>query len=172
MQLKEYIRDKWWDIKIFFKNRWEDICRYCTGIKRWIVYFPTIVEVYDFDWSSILIVEKKQLERLRDNIKRYHSHVNADRDIEKINLALRLLNIVLEGAYVNLIGDFTDHKWKFNNYVNTKNAERFCCKSFAEYLKSSKSKNIFELLKSDLYEEKAWKLYNEIRYRYLQQWWD
>lgn len=174
MRIKEFIKDKWWDIESFFEHRWGDIRRYYTGIKRWFAYFPTIVKIYDFDYSSVLIVEKKQLERLRDDIKRYHHHVNADRDLEKINLALRLLDIVLEGADVSLIGDFADpeHKWRLNTYVNTKNAERFCGKEFADYLKSNESRNIFELIKSELYETKAWKLYNEIRYRYLQQWWD
>lgn len=128
------------------------------GLRRWFSYMKPCFNCYDFDYSSVLTMERHQLIRLRDNIAKYHNHVNAERDIERMNTTLRLLDIISE----EIFGRFSNGKWEFDKYVNFKNKKRFGVMGNREDA----------LWKIDLYQRKAWCLYHEMRKAWLRTWWD
>lgn len=87
--------------------------------------------MHDFDYSSILSVERHQIKRVRDNINHYKNHLNWEQDVASMNLALKLLDIIEEIGEAKMIGDKpfeTDEKgywkpnpnvkWELDRYVN------------------------------------------------------
>jgi len=80
-----------------------------------------------------------------------------------MNTALRLLDIILDGAFSIL--DYKNYgEWELLKYVNTRNAKRFSGVDFSKY----KSPTFV----SYLYEQKVWIIYNQWRTQYLRSWWD
>ena len=134
-----------------------NIKRIWSGIKRWFSYINVAVSIYDFDYTSILEVEKHQIIRVRDRIAKYDNYDDCNHNIEWINKALACLNIVLEDGCIQLI----DNEWKIPYYVNTRNAKRFC--------KTENYSSIFVL--DAIRITKAWILYNKIRAYHLKRWW-
>lgn len=134
------------------------IKRYWTGLKRWFSYFKLIISIYDFDYTSILLVEKYQITRVKNYIAKYGSnYYGYEYDIKWINKALACLNIVLEDGSVKVV----NNKWVLPYYVNVKNCNRFCkykCLDSTLFL-------------DDLRITKAWTLYNKIRNYHLKRWW-
>lgn len=132
-------------------------------IKRWLKYWKVIRNTYDFDYESILEVEKHQLTQLRNYIAKFKSSMSWKDDDRRMKLALKLLNIALEQDDSLL---FNNSGYKLNVYVNTRNYSRFikCSENF---------KNIdSDLFKDTLRVKKAWYLYNKLRYYWLKSWWD
>ena len=120
-----------------------NIRRFGDNVSRWFSYLPVLWRAYDFDYSSILSVERHQIKRVRDSINHYRNHVNWEQDVASMNLALRLLDIIEENGEAELLCDepfkFKDNgylelnpdaKWKMERYVNTTNASRFTALSF------------------------------------------
>jgi len=132
-------------------------------VKRWFAYRKPCFECYDSDFFSILIVEREQIKRVRDSIAKFHSHVGYERDVERMNTALRLIDIVLDNGF-SIINYKGNGEWELLKYVNTRNANRFSDDDFSKYESPS--------VMADLYEQKAWKIYNQWRTRYLRDWWD
>ena len=94
--IKTKIED-WYDDLVFNLRHIRGNTRaFFTGLGRWFSYFKILVNVYDFDYSSIIVVERHQITRVRDSIIKYQSHVNWERDVDHINLALKLLDIIEE----------------------------------------------------------------------------
>ena len=109
-------------------------------LSSWFSYFPVLYRAYDFDYTSILVVERHQISRVRDCIAKYHSHLNWDKDVRNMNLALKLLDIIEEDGEAELLPESIEHfhildkgriefnsasYYKLNRYVNTRNAKRF-----------------------------------------------
>lgn len=92
-------------------------------------------------------MEQHQIKRVQDSFKKYHNYLNVERDIERMNTAIKLLDIVLTQSYP-LQG----------TYVNIRNAKRFGWNS--EDLFIGDNANAFL---PDLRETKAWHIYNEFR---------
>lgn len=132
-------------------------------IKRWLKYWKVIRNTYDFDYESILEVEKHQLTQLRNCIAKFKSSMSWKDDDRRMKLALKLLNIALEQDNFLL---FNNSGYKLNVYVNTKNYSRFI--KYSENFKNIDS----DLFKDTLRVEKAWYLYNKLRYYWLKSWWD
>lgn len=100
----------------------DNLRRLGENISRWFSYFPVLWKVYDFDYSSILSVERHQIKRVRDSISHYRNHLNWEQDVASMNLALKLLDIIEENGKAKMIGDepfATDEKgyWKPNPNV-------------------------------------------------------
>lgn len=169
----EKLRNLWYkitdlDVKLFWIN-----------IRRWLSYYKVIRNTYDFDYTSLLEIELHQLTKLRDCITKYQTHVHAWHNIKTMNLAISCLNIVLEGgcSFSNKVRPFIEkelpnglvsllpnpeYKYYMPVYVNTRNAKRF-----VEYKGSTDA-----LYQDNLRIQKAWYLYNKIKYYYLFSWWD
>lgn len=184
MKIKEKIED-WFDIIVYRITDIRGLIQeFFLGLKRWFSYYKVLMNVYDFDHSSILSVEKHQIARVRDDITRFQSYTNWERDVRYINLALKLIDIIEEdgcsilhggGLHFEPCGDGTskvvhdpESKWTMPIYVNTSNSERFC-KIPKDKFKDS---TIGPLMKDHLRIEKAWHLYHKLRVYHMRSWWD
>ena len=159
------------------KNIYHSITNSFDILKRWFSYYKILRKVYDFDYSSILMVEKYQIKRVRDSIIKYQNHVNWKQDVRWMNIAIKLLEIVEENGCavpsqtieVNDILKIHHIDYKMPVYVNTRNASRFISKYAIDKLENPR---IGVLITDNLRIEKAWYLYNKIRYNHLRDWWD
>ncbi len=183
-ELKTKIID-WFD-NLYFKITDLRVRRFWENIGRWFSYYNVLRKTYDFDYSSILEVEYHQIKRVRDCIKYYHNHLYANRDIQKMNLALRLLEIIAEDGCSEYVGKSIEFKeceekpglytiiddpnsyYTLPVYVNTRNSNRFCSYK-DEYYTNPQTGNMW---KDHLRVEKAWKLYYKLREQWTRSWWD
>ena len=123
------------------------------------------MKFYPFDYGFVLSLEKQALIRMYEYFK-VSRIAEGNEVIEKnLKLALGLLDIVLEidSAY-NC--DFKSESGGFvDRYINIKNWKRFCPKD------TSLDWNT-PILKDYLRREKAWYLYNKLRFECMRNWWD
>lgn len=173
-------------IQLYYRAKDLRVRRFWKNIGRWFSYFNVSRRIYDFDYSSILEVERHQISRVRDSIEHYHNHLYAERDIERLNLALRLLDIIEEGGCSERIGkpiefvkcnddkdlyelkDDPDSYYTIQVYVNHKNALRFYERELSSYTDSKSG----ALWQSHLRVEKAWHIYHTLRLYFMRTWWD
>lgn len=182
--MKEKIKEQWDNLCYNARHLRGNILYFFEGLGRWFSYFNVLRKSYDFDYSSIINVEEKQITRVRNSILKYQHHVNYERDVYWMNMALKLLAIIQEDGCSILKGPgfvtkpFKDglselvpdpeSKWIMPIYVNTRNAKRFMTIEMEEY----EDPRIGPLMKDHLRIEKAWTLYYRLRSQYTRQWWD
>ncbi len=172
--------------RLYYRIKDLRVRRFWENIGRWFSYFNVSRRIYDFDYSSILAVERHQISRVRDSIAHFHNHLNAERDIERLNLALRLLDIIEEDGCSKYVGkdlefvkskddddlyeivDDPDSYYTIPVYVNYKNSLRFCKMDISEYTDPKSG----ALWQSHLRVEKAWHLYHKLRLYFMRTWWD
>ncbi len=172
--------------RLYYRIRDLKIRRFWENIGRWFSYFNVSRHIYDFDYSSILAVERHQISRVRDSIAHFHNHLSAERDIERLNLALRLLDIIEEDGCSEYVGkdrefvkskdndelyeivDDPDSYYTIPVYVNYNNALRFCKMEISKYADPKRG----ALWKSQLRVEKAWHIYHKLRLYFMRTWWD
>lgn len=161
-----------------------NIQRFFTELHQWFCYYKVVTNIYDFDFSSIVEVERYQIKRVRDTIAKYHSHVNWERDVRYIDLALKLLSIAMEEDSIvkqtsghhwtegpdehGLYEWKSDAKYEATKYVNIRNAHRFSKMPMKYYTDS----DIRGLHLDHLRVEKAWYLYHKLRTHHMREWWD
>ncbi len=182
--IKTKIED-WYDDLVFnLRHIRGNTEAFFTGLGRWFSYFKVLMNIYDFDHSSILAVEKHQITRVRNAIAKYQNHVDWERDVKHMNLALKLLDIIEEDGCVRLIGpgfktepyknglyrvvDDPDSKWVLPVYVNTSNSQRFLSIDKSQF----EDPRVGPLMRDHLRVEKAWHLYHKLRVYHLRSWWD
>ena len=115
------------------KNIYHSIINFFDILKRWFSYYKILRKVYDFDYSSILMVEKYQIKRVRDSIIKCQHHVDWKQDVRWMNITIKLLEIVEENGCavagqtieVNDILKIHHIDYQLPVYVNTRNASRF-----------------------------------------------
>lgn len=168
--------------RIYYKLKEVSIRRFWENIERWLSYYKVARRIYDFDYTSILEVERHQIKRVRASISKYHNHVNAGRDIERLNLALRLLDIISENGCSDYSGKGLvpikgkegmyemdpESFWTIPVYVNTRNSGRFQSINPALYADPKSG----PMHKDSLRVEKAWHIYHRLRVQYMRSWWD
>ena len=173
-------------IRLYYSTKNLSVRRFWENIGRWFSYFNISRRIYDFDYSSILAVERHQISRVRDSIAHYHNHLHAERDIERLNLALKLLDIIKEDGCYERVGkpynfvkssdkedlceleDDPESYYTIPVYVNYKNAMRFCKIELSRYTDSKDG----ALWQSHLRVEKAWHIYHTLRLYFMRSWWD
>lgn len=167
----------WYEIKnISIRERFE-------SLKRWFSYYKVLHKCYDFDYSSILKVERHQIIRTRDSITKYQHHLNWENDVKWMNIAIKLIDIILENGCSERVGDFAmipteDGNYKLVNdpnsywtipiYINTRNSKRFVINKQKDF----DDPRTGAIYKDDLRQEKAWQLYHKIRMNQMRHWWD
>jgi len=184
--IKMKIED-WYDKLIFnLRHIKGNTCAFFEGLSRWFAYRKTLMMVRDFDYSSILYVERLQITRVRDCIAKYQNHLNWERDVRHMNLALKLLDIIEEDGCSERVGNCIKFKldekygtyspvddpeayYTIPVYVNTRNYKRFFRRVDPKTYEDPKYGN---LRKDYLRLEKAWCLYHKVRTYYLRNWWD
>ena len=128
--------------------------------RRWKEYRNLVSKIDDWDYTSILEVERLQMLRVArqieiDPIK----HENWEEDVKWIRLAVKILDTLLNDTY----WEGEKGKCHLIPYVNTKNYKRFIDVN-EEFINT-------EVYKMLLYEEKLWWLYNKIRLYKMRSWW-
>ena len=134
--------------------------RFYNTIKRWLSYYFIVKNTNDYDWDSVLKVEKHQLERLKQGILKYKNYSDWKNCVNQLNLALALIDIIQQGNDLELA---TNRVWILHNYVNSRNANRFL-----PNFDNSTSVFYLDLLRM----EKAWHLYHKLRLYYMRTWWN
>lgn len=119
-----------------------------------------------YDYGYMLDCERIMLRQMYDFFTKESMLCDRDDIARHISLAINLLNIVL--AYDDpLVMEYNDSSedgdviLRMDVYVNTRNATRFLRYNIGH-----------PMLKNELRKEKAWYLYNRLRYYYLQQIWE
>lgn len=141
-------------------------------------YCKLFGKLYDFDYSSLLLVEQNQLKRIRKHIAKHQFFVGWEVIVQRVDTAIKLLDIALDRVDVielvnrdtrltNFKDEFISPKWKLLKYVNTRNASRFLNDVQVEQVEKGN-----EVFIANLYKEKAWKLYYKLREQYTRQFWD
>lgn len=178
---------EWWEDHVawYYRNKVKyPIIRFFEFLAIWFSYFKVCREVYDFDSDGVLEVEGHQIERTKRSITKYHHHVNWERDVERMNLALKLLSIAKEEDSIaekvsgghwtegpderGLYEWKSDAKYEATKYVNIRNAHRFSKMPKERYTDS----DIRGLNLDHLRVEKAWHLYHKCREYFMRSWWD
>lgn len=178
---------EWWEDHIawYYRNKVKyPIIRFFEVLAIWFSYFKVCRKVYDFDYTGILEVERHQIERTKRAIIKFQHHLYWKRDVERMNLALKLLSIAMEEDSISkkVSGDHwmekiegkdlwewkSDAKYEATKYVNIRNALRFSKMPLEHYTDS----DIKGLNLDHLRVEKAWYLYHKCREYFLKGWWD
>ena len=157
-----YNRLKEWIIDTFYSIRGK--CRYLQErLSRMFNLLPTIWNIYDFDYSSCLELEYKQLLRIKKCMENPGSwaYEGIENDIHKLDICIKLLKMVIDDDS----GFYNDKTRKFNHYVNLKNRKRFIKTDIPEPILA------VGVFKENYYLLKAWHLYNKLRTQYMQHWW-
>lgn len=117
------------------------------------------MKFYPFDYGFVLSLEKQALIRMYEYFK-VSRIAEGNEVVEKnLKLALRLLDIILE------IDSSYNSEGFVDRHINTKNWKRF----WPEATDLDLSKPIFQ---DYLRREKAWYLYNKLRFERMRTWWD
>ena len=141
------------------KNKNKQLLRLAEKFKPW-------------DFGYMLKVEKQMLKQMQE----YHSNSNITVDnpeiARQIKWAIKLLNIADETDFVYKTSGNFFNKGEFKDwvttYVNTKNWRRFFIPNHL-YEEIDWSKSCFQVT---VRTQKAWYLYNKLRYYYGFNWWD
>ena len=183
MNIKAKLLEWWDDLSYNIRHIRGNTRAFFKFLGRWFSYYKVLKRAYDFDFASILDVERHQIIRVRNAITKYQNHVNWKRDVYWMNIALKLLDIMNDGG-VELIGrgfriepsgnglhrvvNDPDSEWVLSVYVNTSNSKRFIPIEKEKF----EDTQIGPLMKSQLREEKAWYLYHKLRTYKMRPWWD
>lgn len=119
------------------------------------------MKFYPFDYGFVLSLEKQALIRMYEYFK-VSRIAEGNEVVEKdLKLALKLLDIVLEidSVYNSRAEGFV------YRHINIKNWKRFCPKAVHINLDSL-------IFKDYLRREKAWYLYNKLRFERMRTWYD
>ena len=117
-----------------------------------------------YDYGYLMSLEKQALVRMYHYFRVSKIAVGNDIVARDIMICLKLLDIIdgTDSAYHCHTGD---HVGFVDKYINTRNWQRFypskCNLDFSK-----------PIMKDDLREEKAWNLYNKMRYYKMKEWWD
>lgn len=182
--IKTRIED-WYDNLIYnIRHIRGNIRSFFNFLSRWISYYKVLREAHDFDYTSILVVERHQIIRVRNAIIKYQDHADWERDVYWMNIALKLLDIIEEDGCSKLIGkgfctklredglyeliDDKNSKWMLPIYVNISNYKRFIPVEKEQF----EDLRIGSLIKDRLRVEKAWCLYHKLKMYKMRSWWD
>ena len=164
MKIKEF----YWRLREFI----------CNKSKQKVV--KTVFNGRPFDFSYMLQVELNYMKYMKEY---FDNSKYTDKPARELNWAINILQLILSDDYWGY--DYWECSKKQNGtysydgqyvckvYVNTKNIKRFFTKH--SDISEERYNNIIQYMlehKHELYRAKLWYLYNVIRERYMQTWWD
>lgn len=130
--------------------------------KRNDTVINSVLRFEPFDFGFLLEIERQSLIQMRDYFKVSNISEDDYKVYTQIRLAVQLLNIVLE----------EDSAYHYNNgesfvdiYINPRNSYRFMKSVSSNVIKNN------PILLDDLRIQKAWFLYNKLRFYSMQGWW-
>lgn len=86
-------------------------------IKRIIDFIPVLWNIYDFDYSSLYKVMKKQLERMEKFQREEAYHVDRKHTADKIHFAVQILNRLIQDEPVYLNNALMHHRRKWGEII-------------------------------------------------------
>ena len=159
-------------------------------------YKHLLAKDYDWDYSYLIALEKKKLQRMRDCIKQEHHLANNEFVVRDIGICIRLIDIFMEDDPVYktwLDRSYSGTKLRFRKledgnyelvdddrkpladipvYVNVRNERRFFRKTPIKESLAEDRREWTIRLKISLRQQKALHLYHMIREYKLFDWWD
>ncbi len=105
--------DFWWD---FLGYRLRNLK---LSIKNMIRWFPIIWKDRDWDDSFIFAILKQKLTFQADYIAKKNRHVQAARDAERMRLCVKLIDIVVDEHYSDVVYDQIEEKYGKSEWVFT-----------------------------------------------------
>lgn len=121
-------------------------------------------KIHDFDFTSILYVERLQMLRVAKAISTESiRHEGWERDVYWIKLAVKILDLYLNDTWWTI----ENGKTIIKPYVNIKNFKKYRPNLTQEEIDSID----IDMRKQIIYEEKLWNIYNKIRTNYMRIWW-
>ena len=159
--MKTYLRYVISRIMSIYRNLKINIRKFIDWIHRWLRIFKTLKSAYDFDYSSLYILEKYQLRNIANHLSKHNLYEGVENDVAKIRLAISLIDIMSdEFAHLEYVGN----KPYFTKTVNINNWQRFFSytperKAISRLLNNDNDSTV-ELAKSMIYTEKAKHLYS------------
>lgn len=180
------------DIKFYLLKISDKIRNFFYSIKNIIKYIPLLYKDYNFDYCYMLSLEQFKLKRM------YKYFITSDiteddkHNAEWINKCIKLIDIIKENDTAleydmenppkysleealekgSLLGAI--HVNFLTKYINEKNAYRFLSGEALKWHNKLMSDvaNTKNIALNDLRIQKAWYLYNKIRYNLMFNWWN
>lgn len=141
------------------------------GIRNLARRIPYIWKLGDWDYGYVIEAEMNELTILRDGIKKYQNHLNWERDVETLNVAIKLALEISKGTWNNEKILKTNLRNMKRYLKRTDHIESIL--STPDTPKDIESGYTNELTaKSIVREEKVWILYHKYRTHYMRSWWD
>ncbi len=146
-----YWRGKYYDVKRAIKNLW--------------IYFPIVIKMVPWDYTTIIRMMKFQTKILCNNIEKYSLEIDEDRfpKIEKMKRFIELAENHLEDNYYERCG------WEYSKFWAEKDNDSF--KIVDDQSKEQKENNIKAMKKGGELEEKEWNEMFEIL-KEMRGWWN
>lgn len=126
--------------------------------KKLLYWKGTILGDEAYDWSWNFTILRKKLEYNIGYYRFTQRYVGWEKDVQRMELACRLMKIAIGG----------DYTYGKDIYINTRNYIRFGMKS-SDFEKDAK---FVDMNKSDLREEKAYRLVWTVLKQNMKKWWD
>lgn len=81
------------------------------GIRNIIVWFPVIWHDRQWDHYYFHLLLKKKLELMRDFTLEYGCHLGSEKEAEKMDICVKLLNRIIKDEYIFNVYKNHDKKW-------------------------------------------------------------
>ena len=139
--------------------------------RRWIRFLKKDCNDQDWDYETLLKMEREKLTQMANWFDSYYLDREEKKIVNVMRLAVRLLDIVIESPD------------RGDTYVNIKNIHRFFSPPMVQYLLEDMHRHTLcdmdvsfislrEYALESIRCQKAWYLYNKLRFLQLRNWWD
>ena len=133
--------------------------------------YKQVFKFKPYDYGFMLEVEREMIYQMMQYFEKSNITDEDKRIAQDLKLAYNLLNIILENTKIverenGKFGRITSSK--LLKYVNIRNANRF--KFGLDFRENDDIWN--HMVIEELYEHKAWYLYNKLRYQKMFMWWN
>ena len=145
------------------------------------------INPYFWDYGFLISIEKAFLTRMMNHLKEENLFVGVERECQRMQTCLNLLEIVEESkSAIRQIKDvdilecidpitkiFNSDKIQYEviRYVNVRNAKRYLCRNEIETLCGIQEDSGKPFLVETVYREKAWALYHKMKAYWMKHWW-
>lgn len=178
------------NMKIFKKWWWDSTGKYLPhiildGIKNLFKWFKIVWNDRDFDHSYISYVLKFKLENTANYIEKHQRYERYELDVQRIRLAINLLDKIIEDYYQMEYQNFYEVKFNWEGLdkksfelkdkVIKNNLQDYFLKYPNGYRKIEKHEDndvIEALTLGKFRHDKAKRLFFELLNRHLEEWWD
>jgi hypothetical protein len=106
-----------WDFKYIHK----DIKKGVINLIRW---FPVVFKDRDWDHHFMYEIMKLKLKNMSKYLEKYGHHVGGDRDVERINTCVRLIQKIQDDFYASEYNDYHESKFHWVDVIDKPDTKR------------------------------------------------